>query len=507
MHSDSALGYLQRSILYLFRLGNLVYAVALMLALITLTLFARGGALGELGFLLWGTIIAVIIIFMCKLLDGMRRITVGLADDAVPLKLVSHLPKATILSYVMGISIYGCIIFFLQQTMGANRDGSALLQLLIFLLYCISPAVTLSLLQGHGLLSFFNPGNWKRAVLDIGIVRYIIALFIPLVVAAIVSMIYSMLIRPLFLSANALNHFQEEANVFGAISTRMAIGIYIDAVLHSMLRTFLLALPWIYFAWFFPPPEEIIDLEGLEIDDGELAELDMDAALLEQLAQLKAEEEKIAQLQQKQPPVDLSQLNEANTENMSAEEQRNFARDLTQSDIFLRQGENGKAESLLQTYTDVAHPVDSYLPAYKRLYHLYRRQNELEALKALEYRLIEATAKGNPHSYPTVRQTLDNTDSSVWPADWIYPLAQIATTKQHYDTVLTLTKNFVKNHPEHRLIVDNYFLAARALAKKGENIKAQQLLQQLLKRYPQHSKAMQIQRTLELMQQKQKGQM
>ena len=50
--------------------------------------------------------------------------------------------------------------------------------------------------------------------------------------------------------------------------------------------------------------------------------------------------------------------------------------------------------------------------------------------------------------------------------------------------------------------MENYFLAARALAKKGESDKAQQLLQQLLKRYPDHAKATQIRRTLELLQQR-----
>ena len=53
--------------------------------------------------------------------------------------------------------------------------------------------------------------------------------------------------------------------------------------------------------------------------------------------------------------------------------------------------------------------------------------------------------------------------------------------------------------------MDNYFLAARALSKKGEVLKAQQLLQQLLKRYPEHEKATQIRRTIELLQQRNNG--
>ena len=97
---------------------------------------------------------------------------------------------------------------------------------------------------------------------------------------------------------------------------------------------------------------------------------------------------------------------------------------------------------------------------------------------------------------------LDETPDGVLPADWILPLAQTAAGKQHYDTVLKLTRGFAKHHPGHPHIVENYFLSARALAKKGERDKAQQLLQQLLARYPDHAKAIQIRRTLELMQQR-----
>ena len=228
----------------------------------------------------------------------------------------------------------------------------------------------------------------------------------------------------------------------------------------------------------------------------------MDDDLLAELNRLKAEEERHAQLQRRAPPVDLNLLREADTEGMSADEQRRFAGDLTQADVLIRQGENEQAIALLEPYADGLHDTNRYLPAYKRLHQLYRRQGREDAMQAMEMRLIEATASGNPYSYPAIHQTLDETGDGILPADWIYPLAQIAAGKQHYDTVLNLTRNFAKHHPAHPQLVENYFLAARALAKKGESAKAQQLLQQLLKRYPDHARATQIRRTLELLQQR-----
>ena len=66
--------------------------------------------------------------------------------------------------------------------------------------------------------------------------------------------------------------------------------------------------------------------------------------------------------------------------------------------------------------------------------------------------------------------------------------------------VLALTRQFAKNHPNHAQLIDIYILAARALAKSGAADKAQQLLQQLLARYPDHTKTAQIRHTLNLLQ-------
>ena len=68
--------------------------------------------------------------------------------------------------------------------------------------------------------------------------------------------------------------------------------------------------------------------------------------------------------------------------------------------------------------------------------------------------------------------------------------------------MLAITRQFAKNHPDHPQLIDNYILAARALAKIGGQDKAQQLLQQMLARFPDHAKAAQIRHTLKLLQEK-----
>ena len=482
MHSDTAIGYLKRSFNYLLQKGNLAYIAALAAALISAQLL-QVPAIQSISLILQIIIYLLFALFAGKMLDSMKRITLGMENEPVPMDVTSVLPKNIIGSFLLGMTIYGALIYLLCHL---SPENSAYITYTgIFLLYIITPAIILSLFSGVGLRAAFSPGIWKSAIDDIGGGRYLIALIVSFGVTLFIGMTYGAI-----------------SLIIPGIDTIGTGGYYLNIVLRGLVRTAYLSLPWIYFAWYYPPPAETIDPDALEIDDRELAQIDMDNALLQQLAQLKAEEEKITRMQRRQPPVDLTLLREANIEHMNADEQRKFAGDLMNADRLLLQGKEGEAEALLAPYADGTRDINQYLPACKRLHHLYRRQQRQQELEMMEYRLIEATASGNPYSYPVIHAALDSTPDGVLPAEWIQPLAQTAAGKQHYDTVLNLTRNFAKHHPDSPDIVDNYFLSARALAKKGEIMKSLQLLQQLLKRYPEHNKATQIRRTIELMQQK-----
>ena len=496
MQDDNALGYLNRSLQYLFRPGNLLYCGAL--AAVFIALRSLGEARMEgVGTLNWFIIFALIVLFACKMLDSMQRLMHGLEQERVPLTTISKLPKNIAIDAAVAIAFCGTVVFLLQLMFTGDRRPT-LLNLTGVILYALTPALILSIFQGAGSLAILKPAAWRRAVAEIGGAgRYLAILAMPFLFAALVLTIYTMLAQTL-ISAEDQARYNSINGTYGAPAI-----IQLITILRGIIFAFLLALPLIYFSWYFPPPEETLDPDNIDIDERELAaHINMDDDLLAELNRLKAEEERHAQLQRRAPPVDLNLLREADTEGMSADEQRRFAGDLTQADVLIRQGENEQAIALLEPYADGLHDTNRYLPAYKRLHQLYRRQGREDAMQAMEMRLIEATASGNPYSYPAIHQTLDETGDGILPADWISPLAQIAAGQQHYDTVLNLTRNFAKHHPRHPQLVENYFLAARALAKKGESDKAQQLLQQLLKRYPEHAKATQIRRTLELLQQR-----
>ena len=482
MPNDTASGYLKRSLDYLLQPGNLAYCGALAAALITAQLL-QTPALHDISLILQTLIGLLLALFAVKMLDSMKRITLGHENEPVPMNAVSVLPAKTAIQYIAGMGIYGALIYLLCYLSPENSTYIAYTG--IFLLYTITPAIIQSLFDNGGMSAIFSPGAWKTAMGDIGGGRYFIALIIPFGIALFIAVTYSVI-----------------ALVIPGVNQNSSGGYYLNAILRGLVRTAYLSLPWIYFAWYLPPPAETIDPEALDIDERELAHINMDDAMLQQLAQLKAEEEKVTKLQRRQPPVDLTLLREANIEQMSADEQRRFAADLMNADRLLLQGKEAEAEALLDPYADGTRDINQYLPACKRLHHLYRRQQREQELQLLEYRLIEATASGNPYTYPVVHAALDATPDGLLPPEWIQPLAQAAAGKQHHDTVLNLTRNFAKHHPDSPDIVDNYFLAARALAKKGETGKSLQLLQQLLKRYPEHNKAAQIRRTIELLQQK-----
>ena len=81
MHDNTALGYLQRSLQYLFRPGNLLYCGALAAVFIALRLLGDEGLAG-VGMFIWFAAFALIAVFACKMLDSIQRLILGLEADA-----------------------------------------------------------------------------------------------------------------------------------------------------------------------------------------------------------------------------------------------------------------------------------------------------------------------------------------------------------------------------------------------------------------------------------------
>ena len=109
MHDNTALGYLQRSLQYLFRPGNLLYCGALAAVFIALRLLGDEGLAG-VGMFIWFAAFALIAVFACKMLDSIQRLILGLEAEPVPLDVLSKLPKSVAIEAVIAVIFYGVII-------------------------------------------------------------------------------------------------------------------------------------------------------------------------------------------------------------------------------------------------------------------------------------------------------------------------------------------------------------------------------------------------------------
>ena len=246
--------------------------------------------------------------------------------------------------------------------------------------------------------------------------------------------------------------------------------------------TFLLFFNYHFVAYGYP-------VEDTSDDDMDEAEQQAIAATL---AGKTAMPEKNGEIAKDLPP-DFSLLADADTSGMDIGTQKTFALALARADTLLGSNKIDAGLALLAPYADEAHDAGAYFPAYRRIYAL---KPEYELLQ----RLAAAAAHGHAPSFELIRPELERIDPATLPADLIYPLAQFAARQQHYPLVLTLTRGFAQHHPDHPQLIDNYLLAARALAKTGHADRAQQLLTQMLARFAHHEKAGQIRATLKLLQ-------
>ena len=146
MHDNTALGYLQRSLQYLFRPGNLLYCGALAAVFIALRLLGDEGLAG-VGMFIWFAAFALIAVFTCKMLDSIQRLILGLEAEPVPLDVLSKLPKSVAIEAVIAVIFYGVIIYFIQLPLEGESRAFAFKTASV-LLYALTPAIVLGLLQG-----------------------------------------------------------------------------------------------------------------------------------------------------------------------------------------------------------------------------------------------------------------------------------------------------------------------------------------------------------------------
>ena len=425
------------------------------------------------------------VILICKVLDNTGRLRLGLDNEEISLNPVSVVSLSLPLRYTGIIMLFGFVTGIIAAILGNIISNQIVFGAFIIVLFPLTPAMLLAMLETETAGAAFSSRPLAHAISEIGTVNYIVALLIVGITFLIWWGVTHFWLEPA-LQQNLVGNLLEQA-FSGKKSFSLPMVFYIYSFISSLSIMLLAFFNHHFYATFFPREDDEDGEYGMDISDRE----GITATLAEHGVSAAPQAEKKAA----EPLPDFSLLTDADTSNMGIETQKAFALALARADALLTSNKIDAGLALLAPFADENHDAAAYFPAYQRIYALKPQYDLL-------HRLIAAAARGHQPSFDLIRPELESIDPATLPADSVLPLAQFAARQQHYKTVLAITRQFAKNHPEHPQLIDNYILAARALAKIGAVDKAQQLLQQMLTRFPDHAKAAQIRHTLKLLQEK-----
>ena len=491
--NDNILANLQRALRFTFKSGNLIYIVGIAVILsISMNINAshmleQAVTRQELTPSLFAMLVQMVagVILICKVLDNTGRLRLGLDNEEISLNPVSVVSLGLPLRYTGIIMLFGFATGIIAAILGNIISNQIVFGAFIIVLFPLTPAMLLAMLETETAGAAFSSRPLAHAISEIGTVNYIVALLIAGITFLIWWGVTHFWLEPA-LQQNLVGNLLEQA-FSGKKSFSLPMVFYIYSFISSLSIMLLAFFNHHFYATFFPREDDEDGEYGMDISDRE----GITATLAEHGVSAAPQAEKKAA----EPLPDFSLLTDADTSNMGIETQKAFALALARADALLTSNKIDAGLELLAPFADENHDAAAYFPAYQRIYALKPQYDQL-------YRLIAAAARGHQPSFDLIRPELERIDPATLPADSVLPLAQFAARQQHYKTVLAITRQFAKNHPEHPQLIDNYILAARALAKSGGQDKAQQLLQQMLTRFPDHAKAAQIRHTLKLLQEK-----
>ena len=491
--NDNILANLQRALRFTFKSGNLIYIVGIAVILsISMNINAshmleQAVTRQELTPSLFAMLVQMVagVILICKVLDNTGRLRLGLDNEEISLNPVSVVSLSLPLRYTGIIMLFGFVTGIIAAILGNIISNQIVFGAFIIVLFPLTPAMLLAMLETETAGAAFSSRPLAHAISEIGTVNYIVALLIAGITFLIWWGVTHFWLGPA-LQQNLVGNLLEQA-FSGKKSFSLPMVFYIYSFISSLSIMLLAFFNHHFYATFFPREDDEDGEYGMDISDRE----GITATLAEHGVSAAPQAEKKAA----EPLPDFSLLTDADTSNMGIETQKAFALALARADALLTSNKIDAGLALLAPFADENHDAAAYFPAYQRIYALKPQYDLL-------HRLIAAAARGHQPSFDLIRPELESIDPATLPADSVLPLAQFAARQQHYKTVLAITRQFAKNHPEHPQLIDNYILAARALAKIGAVDKAQQLLQQMLTRFPDHAKAAQIRHTLKLLQEK-----
>ena len=491
--NDNILANLQRALRFTFKSGNIIYIVGIAVILsISMNINAshmleQAVTRQELTPSLFAMLVQMVagVILICKVLDNTGRLRLGLDNEEISLNPVSVVSLSLPLRYTGIIMLFGFVTGIIAAILGNIISNQIVFGAFIIVLFLLTPAMLLAMLETETAGAAFSSRPLAHAISEIGTVNYIVALLIAGITFLIWWGVTHFWLEPA-LQQKLVGNLLEQA-FSGKKSFSLPMVFYIYSFISSLSIMLLAFFNHHFYATFFPREDDEDGEYGMDISDRE----GITATLAEHGVSAAPQAEKKAA----EPLPDFSLLTDADTSNMGIETQKAFALALARADALLTSNKIDAGLALLAPFADENHDAAAYFPAYQRIYALKPQYDQL-------HRLIAAAARGHQPSFDLIRPELERIDPATLPADSVLPLAQFAARQQHYKTVLAITRQFAKNHPEHPQLIDNYILAARALAKIGAVDKAQQLLQQMLTRFPDHAKAAQIRHTLKLLQEK-----
>ena len=491
--NDNILANLQRALRFTFKSGNIIYIVGIAVILsISMNINAshmleQAVTRQELTPSLSALLVQMVAggILICKVLDNTGRLRLGLDNEEVSLHPVSVVSIGLPLRYTGIIMLFGFAMGIIAAVLGNIISDQIVLGAFIIVLFFLTPAMLLAMLETETAGAAFSSRPLAHAISEIGTVNYIVALLIAGITFLLWWGVTHVWLAPA-LQRKLVGNLLEQA-FSGKKTFSLPMIFYVYSFISSLSIAVLAFFNHHFYATFFPREDDEDGEYGMDISDRE----GITATLAEHGVSAAPQAEKKAA----EPLPDFSLLADADTSNLGIEAQKAFALALTRADALLTSNKIDAGLELLAPFADETHDAAAYFPAYQRIYALKPQYDLL-------HRLIAAAARGHQPSFDLIRPELESIDPATLTADSVLPLAQFAARQQHYKTVLAITRQFAKNHPDHPQLIDNYILAARALAKSGAEDKAQQLLQQMLARFPDHAKAAQIRHTLKLLQEK-----
>ena len=118
-------------------------------------------------------------LFLCKMFDGIQRISEGREDDPVPFAPVSLVPFLTPLKYIGG-SILVCLITLPLALIASVQLWQFCLGLISTLFL---PAMVMNLVGNDSVISMISPRAWLITINNMGLKNYLALLLFPLLVA------------------------------------------------------------------------------------------------------------------------------------------------------------------------------------------------------------------------------------------------------------------------------------------------------------------------------------